>query len=354
MPARLVLDSPALLRAGDRFVVRTSSPFNTIAGGVITDPYPPKRPRPWPPGLSAPERFNRLVNEAGAQGLCVDGLAVRLGLSQRECQTLIDGSIDWLVVAARCVVALDVFRDLQDQLVAHVEAYHAENPLEPGIPVQLLRDCLGTPPRELVESVLSSALNGGAIVPAGGLIARNGFAPAPSPVQQRHLEVIAAILAAARLEPPSVEELTTTIHEDASPLLRYLERTGAVRHVEANRYYDASQLVSFLDQLRRALANGAELGPSQLRDALGLSRKFLIPLLEYSDRLGYTMRREQGRVWRANDGLTNPYIMPQLGSTDCARRRQKRLSSVMRGSNEFARMIRRSPAMRRFGASARH
>ncbi|HEY5060850.1 MAG TPA: selenocysteine-specific translation elongation factor [Gemmatimonadaceae bacterium] len=299
IPARLVLDSPALLRAGDRFVVRTSAPFNTIAGGVITDPYPPKRPRPWPSGLSAPERFTRLVNEAGVQGLGVDGLAVRLGLPRRECRTLIDGSSGRLVVAAQSVLAVDVFRTLQDQLVAHVDEYHAENPLEPGIPMQLLRNRLGTRP-ELVESVLSSALSVSAIVHAGGLIARTGFAPAPSREQQRHLEAIGAILYAARFEPPSVEELTTTIQEDASPLLRYLERTGAVTHVEANRFYDASQLSSFLDHLRAALAGGAELGPAQLRDALGLSRKFLIPLLEYSDRLGYTMRRAEGRVWRAN------------------------------------------------------
>lgn len=301
IPVRLVLDSPALLRAGDRFVVRTTAPFNTIAGGVITDPYPPRRPRPWPSGLSAPERFNRLVNEAGAQGLCVDGLPVRLGIPQRECRTLIDAAMDRLVVAAHSVLALDVFRTLQDQLVAHVDEYHAENPLEPGIPVQLLRNRLGARP-ELIESVLSSILSTGTIVHAGGLISRAGFAPAPSRDQQRQLEAIAGILAASRFEPPSVEELTTTIREDASPLLRYLERVGAVSHVEPNRYYDASQLASFLDQLRSALADGVELGPAQLRDALGLSRKFLIPLLEYSDRLGYTMRRVDGRVWRANVG----------------------------------------------------
>jgi selenocysteine-specific elongation factor len=294
-----MLDSPALLRAGDRFVVRTSSPFNTIAGGVITDPYPPKRPRPWPSGLSASERFDRLVNEAGAQGLSVDGLAVRLGMTQRECRTLIDASMDWVVVAAQSVLALEVFRTLQGQLVTHVDEYHADNPLEPGIPAQLLRNRLVTR-AELVEFVLSSALSAGAIVHAGGFIARAGFAPAPSREQLRQLEAIGAILSAARFEPPSVEELTMTIQEDASPLLRYLERTGAVTHVEANRYYDASQLSSFLDHLRAALADGVELGPAQLRDALGLSRKFLIPLLEYADRAGHTMRRAEGRVWRAN------------------------------------------------------
>ena len=36
--ARIVLDEPVLLRAGDRFVVRSSAPLNTIAGGVVDRP----------------------------------------------------------------------------------------------------------------------------------------------------------------------------------------------------------------------------------------------------------------------------------------------------------------------------
>ena len=41
-----------------------------------------------------------------------------------------------------------------------------------------------------------------------------------------------------------------------------------------------------------------ERNPSQLREALGLSRKYLIPLLEYCDRVGHTTRSGAGRVWR--------------------------------------------------------
>jgi hypothetical protein len=52
-----------------------------------------------------------------------------------------------------------------------------------------------------------------------------------------------------------------------------------------------------IDQLRVIMSGGAELGPSELREKLGLSRKFLIPLLEYCDRIGYTNRGAVGRVW---------------------------------------------------------
>jgi selenocysteine-specific elongation factor len=92
--------------------------------------------------------------------------------------------------------------------------------------------------------------------------------------------------------------LSAVVCADAAPMLRFLDRNGKVVQVEPNRYYEASQLKLLLEKVRDAMAGGVALGPSELRDALGLSRKFLIPFLEYCDRAGYTNRNAMGRVWR--------------------------------------------------------
>ena len=68
--------------------------------------------------------------------------------------------------------------------------------------------------------------------------------------------------------------------------------------VEPSRYFAASQLQALVNRLRSSMANGIERTPGELREALGLSRKFLIPFLEYSDRVGYTRRGSNGRVWQ--------------------------------------------------------
>jgi selenocysteine-specific elongation factor len=44
------------------------------------------------------------------------------------------------------------------------------------------------------------------------------------------------------------------------------------------------------------MSPGREYPPGELRDLLGFSRKYLIPFLDYADRLGLTVRREGGRV----------------------------------------------------------
>ena len=84
---------------------------------------------------------------------------------------------------------------------------------------------------------------------------------------------------------------------DVGPLLRFLERQGRIVHVEQDRFYDARELEGLVDRLRASMADHAERSPAELRDALGVSRKFLIPFLEYCDRAGYTIRNASGRVW---------------------------------------------------------
>ena len=106
-----------------------------------------------------------------------------------------------------------------------------------------------------------------------------------------------ARIRAAGLEPPSVEELAPEFGDETRQLLALSTREGSLVQVEESRYYGASSFEEIIGRIRRALASGAELTPSQLKDALGVSRKYLIPLLEYCDRTGRTARRGNGRVW---------------------------------------------------------
>jgi selenocysteine-specific elongation factor len=78
--------------------------------------------------------------------------------------------------------------------------------------------------------------------------------------------------------------------------MRILERESVLISVESDRYYAAAALEGLVDRLREGMAPGRDYSPSELRDIIGLSRKFLIPFLEYCDRHGITERRSAGRV----------------------------------------------------------
>jgi selenocysteine-specific elongation factor len=79
-------------------------------------------------------------------------------------------------------------------------------------------------------------------------------------------------------------------------LLRILEREGVVVLVESERYYAREVMNELVAALRRAMGDGREYSPAELRDVLGISRKYLIPFLEFCDRRGITARRSSGRV----------------------------------------------------------
>ena len=81
-------------------------------------------------------------------------------------------------------------------------------------------------------------------------------------------------------------------------LLRLLERTNRAVAVSQDRFYGSVSLAELERRLAASTAGGGRFTASQLREALGLSRKFLIPLLEYCDRVGYSRRDGDFRTFR--------------------------------------------------------
>ena len=67
--------------------------------------------------------------------------------------------------------------------------------------------------------------------------------------------------------------------------------------VEETRYYSPEAIQSLLSRLEQGM-QGKEMAPTELREVLGFSRKFLIPFLEWCDKRGYTARQTNGRIWR--------------------------------------------------------
>jgi selenocysteine-specific elongation factor len=236
-----------------------------------------------------------MVHEAGLAGLDVATLPVRLGATPAACAGIVEHSADARNVGGR-LVARDGFAALCERVVTLTAAFHEANPLEPGIPVQQVRS-RAEAGSELVDAALRDVVAEGRVSVTSGLVAVVGWAPTPSPEQGALLQTLVSQLEAAGAEPPTMEEIATRLSTDPAPLVRYLERSGQIVQVEPNRYYAAGQLQLLVGRLRTVMAGGLERSPADLRDALGLSRKFLIPFLEYCDRVGHTRRMTEGRVW---------------------------------------------------------
>ncbi len=295
--ARVVLDEPVVARAGDRFVLRSASPLHTIGGGIVEDPQPAhRRARPSATrSAGARERLERALHAAGAAGVARSPLPVRIGVAADDGATVIDGMGSTVQIIGERLYLASVSRELGARLVARIAEHHARNPLEPGAPLQALRAQLGAD-ASLVDAVLREQVERGVVDLRGAFVATAGWQPTLGAAQVRVREGLRTVLTEAGREPPSVGELTGRFGPDTPALLRLLERGGEVVAVESDRYYAAEVVEGLVAELQARLEPGREYAPTELREMLGISRKFLIPFLEYCDRSGVTERRPNGRV----------------------------------------------------------
>jgi selenocysteine-specific elongation factor len=290
--ARIALDQPLLLRAGDRFVLRRSSPLETIGGGVVVDPLPPKRAKPWPTGLSVRDRLERMIAESGTVGVDVTRLAQRLGIRPVDAAAMKHGAVR---VGDRLWVP-SVIDDAEKLIRKHVADHHRQKPLEKGAPINELR-VKARVPDPLFDHVLGGLVESRKLASDAGLIRQPGFSAGLSAAEDKLAKAALGELEAAGAEPPSVTELATKHGQQVSNVLRFLERTGEVIQVEPGRYYTKTALQDLVDRLQSVMPEDREYSPAEIREALGTSRKFLIPLLEYADRKGLTIRGDTGRRW---------------------------------------------------------
>jgi len=112
---------------------------------------------------------------------------------------------------------------------------------------------------------------------------------------------IVGILEQANLAPPSVAELErSTGWRDLYPLLRLAASRGQIEAVERDRYYSRQALDRFAQALQD-MGQAGPIVPAAVRDRLGVTRKYLIPLLEWADGRGITVREGEGRRLKSRE-----------------------------------------------------
>ncbi len=305
--ARLLLERPLVARGGDRFVVRSFSPVTTIGGGVVLDPFPPKRPRVSERGLAADQppgvRLARWVEETDLVGVPVRDLPVRLGILPDDVKGAIDAAGKGVLASGDVLVARRALSSAVERLAGVVAAHHDTHPLDPGLSLQALRAAVTVPARkgEVSGAVLDLLIEHGvkkqAFEVAGAVVRRPGWKATLQSHAGGSGDRLVRRLTDAKWHVPTVAELQQEFADLAvPPLLAHLAREGGVEQVDQERYAAKPALEEFRRILEETLRELGRATPAQLRDRTGLSRKYLIPLLEWADRRGITRRQGDARV----------------------------------------------------------
>lgn len=314
--AQLRLREPALLLSGDSYIIRASSPQVTVGGGVTLDPFPVRRRRRSDEALElldalATEDQQRtialIISQSLLSGVSYEDIVVRCGLPKKIVDSALgallnSGEVVQMNRDPRIFLAKTAVETLKQALLEGVTAYLETNPLKEGIGKEELKNHLPKRSDQRFFTPLLAALEKeGKLVPERELVRLTG-AKARSDVSVDELgKKIRTILQQASIEPPTVKEMLAQCRCDEKLFrdnLAILLKNGQVVRISGEFYYAVEAVNELRDKLIAHLQEKGEIVPGEFRDMTNLSRKFLIPLLEYFDTEKLTIRVGDKRILR--------------------------------------------------------
>jgi selenocysteine-specific elongation factor len=152
-------------------------------------------------------------------------------------------------------------------------------------------------PPYLADAVIAELVSSGALEAAEGGVRLPGHSAELTAEQAEASWRLEELISEGGLAPPFVGELPEALKDrtDLRSLLRRLEDMDVVRQVSDGFYVTSAELDGAAARVTEVLGGRQNLGPADFRDALPVSRKWLIPLLNYFDGRGVTTRHDGGR-----------------------------------------------------------
>lgn len=307
-------EEPLVCAPGDRFVVRLASPALTLGGGVILEEsrYRLKRFKAFVIGelerqaqsLGSPKALlEAQLARAKERWVLETELVHVLKRSKPETRALLDqlqgegkalklGKGDRWIHAEALSLSLS---EVEDAL----ESWLAENSMRQLVDVRELRRVSGIDASFLAVLLEEQERRGLITLESGGMIRPAGREIELDEETAALREKVLTDLRNARFQPPSSADLAAAARAEESEVLRVLDLVvdeGAVIRVGGALFIAKEPL----DEARAAIVENCEtngqLEIPALRDRLGTTRKYLIPLLEYFDAQGVTLRQGGHRV----------------------------------------------------------
>jgi selenocysteine-specific elongation factor len=269
------------MQIGDRFILRDTGRRRVAAGGIVLDPLPVRRPT-----RGEAEQLDMALPEGSdAQATAMVGVHGSIDGSVLSAATG-DGTPAHAVPAGDRFISTGAAADQIDLAMALVQAFHQAHPLRPGMPVSSLASKLGLDKRQLAAIVAEAD---GALIDEGATIRSAGFEQLLSSEHDEAWSSARSLLAVS-LAVPRAGQLGLS-----EELLHAIVRRGDLVQIDGDLVYlpeQVEEIIAGLDDLEEPFT------VSVFRDSLGLSRRQAVPLLEWLDRSGRTIRTGDVRTVR--------------------------------------------------------
>jgi selenocysteine-specific elongation factor len=319
---QLLLEHTASVWPGDRYVVRSYSPVSTIGGGMVLGNVSPRKRKRL---LEHDRAYNRQIlailkdgsvedrvlfflRESGEQGLTADDLAIRLGLFGKHLKKALNEPLStkkMVVVdsATQRYVSLDVAEKMKEMLVAHLVAYHKNNPLQQGIAKEELRTGLGRKvDPKVFQYCLNELIRKVVVVQEESVVRLAEHQVALKADEEQLRKDLSHWYRSKGLSTPTIRETMEQFAEYPPQLVKEMLdlqlRDGQLFKISETLYYTRDLIEPLIASVLQHMEKNGEIDAPTFKDLTGLTRKFSIPILEYLDRVKITMRIGDKRILR--------------------------------------------------------
>jgi selenocysteine-specific elongation factor len=194
----------------------------------------------------------------------------------------------------------DRLRELEERILEVLGRMHRGNALMTSHDRQKVLSQLDYVGDEaLLQGVVDRLIKSKQLVGDGHRIARADFKPKLSINQRKLKDKMVAAHLAAQYQPPDPGSFAAHAGGNASALKDIYDvavAEGLLVRVTDEIYLHAEVETQMRQQIRERLQTGPGLTVAEIRDLLGTTRKFAVPLCEYLDRIGLTKRQGDLRV----------------------------------------------------------
>ena len=312
---QLRLETPVVVAPGDRFVLRLLSPVVTLGGGAILEEsrYRLKRFKGFvleelgrqEQSLASPEALlESMLARRGDELVTTEDLAVAIKRSKPETVAFLEALRDaGRVIAPRTErwIHADRLDVAAQKLRQAIDRWFDSAPHRTMVDVLELRKLTGFDSSFLDVLLERAAQRDELEVRPGGRVRPAGRTPELGDEERRRCEAALARLTVGRFQPPLESALAEELgisEKNMRRTLEYLVDEGQVVRVGGDLFLARSSVDEARDAVTENCERNGQLEIPELRDRLGTTRKFLIPVLEYFDAQGLTLRQAGHRILR--------------------------------------------------------
>jgi len=288
----------------DKFIIRSYSPMQTIGGGIVLTTYVDlkisKQIDIIP--LEPKKRFIFLLESGWEHSNTLNNWKKLFFKVHDKIEKWCD-EFDVHITDSNILFS---FRNIEKGMVkvqSFLKKFHATNSLKSGVSMETISSSMGWH-QDFLKSVLKALIVKKQIRKANDLYSLHSYSTQElSKLQIKQIKFLENYIKNSGLVPiekASIMKIKKYRPSEVLGLIQFLKSKNKIEDIDNKFLIHRDYFFVLLNHLRKYFYNSNELSIKDFKKISGITRKTAIPLLEYLDEAGYTIRKKDIRILGPN------------------------------------------------------